>query len=101
MGKRNIDPMTGLDTRYHLVKVMLERGHIEKLSDIFRYVPKTLFFQDLGYRIDRADQLIEMPDGFIVRKLFEIAQNCEITEEEVLSLMLKEYRFRKAKKNPS
>jgi len=100
MRKPNINLQTGLDARYDLVKPMLDKGHIEKMSDIFKYVPKTLFFRDLGYRVDRGDQLIERPDGFIVRKLFEIARNCSLKEEEVLILMVNEYRYQKEKKTP-
>lgn len=74
---------------------MYERGNISKLSDIFKFIPKTTVFRDLGYRLDRGNELIEHPEDFPVRKLFEMAAYAGLTEEEILRLMLQEYLYRK------
>lgn len=80
---------------------MYERGMITKLSDIFKYIPKTRVGKDAHMNTEQISARLKNPEKFMVRQLFRIGEACELTEGEMLELMLNEYRHQKAKKNPS
>jgi hypothetical protein len=90
--------MTNRDPRYELVKPMVEAGKIEVFNDIFKYIPKTKVATDLGKKVDRFNELMTNVDHFIVKDLFLIAKFCELEEEKILDLMLKQYRETKSRK---
>lgn len=89
------------DHRYDTIRPMYERGMITKLSDIFKYIPKTRVGKDAHMNTEQISARLKNPEKFMVRQLFRIGEACELTEGEMLELMLNEYRHQKAKKNPS
>ena len=91
----HIDPATGKDARYALIPVLLEDGKIERLSDIFKFVPKTTVAADLGIRLDTWDMYMEKLLPFSLKKLFRLAELCGITERDILNLVMEEREHRK------
>jgi len=96
MGARSyIDPTTGKDTRYELIPVLLEDGKIKKLSDISKFVPKTTVARDMRVRLDTWEGYIQKMVPFTLKKLFQLAELCGITERQVLDLAMAEREHQK------
>lgn len=85
------------DDRYDLIKSMMRDGKIKSLLDIFKYIPKTVVADDLGKKVDRFNELMNRVDQFTVEELFLMASWCNLSPEEILQLMLVEYRKSKKK----
>ena len=84
--------MTNRDHRYSLVKPMVDAGKIEVFNDIFKFIPKTKVATDLGKKVDRFNELMNNVEDFILKDLFLIAKFCELDEEKMLELVMKQYR---------
>jgi hypothetical protein len=76
---------------------MVEAGKIEVFNDIFKYIPKTKVANDLGKKVDRFNELMTNVDHFIIKDLFLIAKFCDLAEEKILELMLRQYRETKSR----
>ena len=83
--------MTNRDPRYSLIKPMVDAGKIEVFTDIFKYIPKTKVATDLGKKVDRFNELMNNVEDFNLKDLFLIAKFCEMTERDILELVLKQY----------
>lgn len=83
--------MTNRDSRYSLIKPMVDAGKIEVFNDIFKFIPKTKVSTDLGKKVDRFNELMNSVEDFNLKDLFLIAKFCEMTEREMLELVLKQY----------
>ena len=90
--------MTNRDPRYELVKPMVEAGKIEVFNDIFKYIPKTKVATDLGKKVDRFNELMNNVEDFNLKDLILIAKFCDLEEEKILDLILKQYRETKIRK---
>lgn len=83
--------MTNRDSRYSLIKPMVDAGRIQIFTDIFKYIPKTKVATDLGKKVDRFNELMNNVEEFNLKDLFLIAKFCEMTEREITELVLKQY----------
>lgn len=90
--------MTNRDSRYELVKPMVEAGKIEVFTDIFKFIPKTKVATDLGKKVDRFNELMNNVEDFNLKDLFLIAKFCDLEEERMLQLVLKQYHETKSRK---
>jgi len=97
--RKIIDPKTGRDVKYQLIRVMYDDRHILVFRDIFKFIPKTTVSNDLGYRVDRFNVLLDHLDQFPLRKLFELAGFCELTEAEILKLVTDEREAKRLQGN--
>ena len=89
------------DHRYHTVKPMLDQGRINKLMDIFTYVPKTVLAQDIGKNLKRLNELLDRLENFTIKDLIIIGNLCSLTRSEMLLLLDAEFEFReKSKRHP-
>ena len=91
----HIDPATGKDARYALIPVLLEDGKIERLSDIFKFVPKTIVARDMGISLGQWDKYMEKVVPLTLKRLFRLAELCGITERQVLGLVMAEREYQK------
>lgn len=89
--------MHNRDTRYDLIKPMINAGNIESFNDIFKYIPKTVVATDLGKKVDRFTTLMNRVEKFTVEELFTIARFCSITEQKILELTYNEHVKNKKK----
>lgn len=87
-----------MDHRYDLIRPMLEKGHIIKLSDIFKFIPKTRVAKDAGMNLEQMNARLRSPDKFLVRQVFRIGELCELEEGEMLELLMAEIRAKRAGK---
>lgn len=83
--------MANRDPRYSLVKPMIDAGKIEIFNDIFKFIPKTKVSTDLGKKVDRFNELMNNVEEFNLKDLFLIAKFCEMSERDILELVLKQY----------
>jgi hypothetical protein len=95
-----VDPTTGRDKRYNLIKPMLKVGYINTFTDIFHYIPKTVVARDLSIKSDRFNALMQSPDEFTLRKLITLANFLDLSIHELIDLVLSELDAR-AKHNGS
>ena len=89
--------MQNRDTRYDLIKPMINAGNIESFNDIFKYIPKTVVANDLGKKVDRFTALMNRVEKFTVEELFTIARFCSINDQKILELMYNEHLKNKKK----
>ena len=83
------------DHRYDLIKPMIEGGKIESFNDIFKYIPKTVVAKDLGKKVDRFNALMSRVEEFMLEDLFIIAGFFEIDEDEIIRLVMIDYKKNK------
>ena len=83
------------DNRYDLIKPMVDTGKIVSFNDIFKYIPKTVVAKDLGKKVDRFNTLMSRVEEFALQDLFIIAGFCELGEEDILKLIVNEYKKNK------
>ena len=83
------------DHRYDLIKPMIESGKIESFNDIFKYIPKTVVAKDLGKKVDRFNALMSRVEQFMLEDLFIVAGFFEIDEDEMIRLVMIDYRKNK------
>jgi hypothetical protein len=70
---------------------MVDAGKIEVFTDIFKFIPKTKVATDLGKKVDRFNELMNNVEDFILKDLFLIAKFCDLEEEKMLELVMKQY----------
>jgi hypothetical protein len=83
------------DHRYDLIKPMIESGKILSFNDIFKYIPKTVVAKDLGKKVDRFNTLMSRVEEFMLSDLFIIAGFFEIDEDDIIKLIMIDYKRNK------
>ena len=83
------------DHRYDLIKPMVETGKIMFFNDIFKYIPKTVVAKDLGKKVDRFNTLMSRVEEFMLSDLFIIATFFEIDEDDIIKLIMIDYKKNK------
>jgi len=83
------------DHRYDLIKPMIESGKILSFNDIFKYIPKTVVAKDLGKKVDRFNTLMSRVEEFMLSDLFIIAGFFEIDEDDIVRLVMIDYKKNK------
>jgi hypothetical protein len=83
--------MRNRDSRYDLIKPMMDAGKIICFNDIFKFIPKTVVAKDLGKKVDRFNELMNHVQEFTLEELFLIAKFCGIEEKQMYELVETEY----------
>jgi hypothetical protein len=86
------------DSRYRIIKPLLNEGQIQSFLDIFTYIPKSVVAADLGKKVDRFTELMNKIEKFTVEELFLIAGFCNLSITEMFRLVENEYVKRQNKK---
>ncbi|MBS1603827.1 MAG: hypothetical protein JST42_14265 [Bacteroidetes bacterium] len=89
------------DERYNLIKLLHANGHIQILSDIFKYVPKTVVATDLGKKVTDFNVLLARPDNFELREIYRIGSLCGLSDREAYLLVEAQYLKLKKSNKPS
>lgn len=84
------------DNRYNVVRILLEKGEIKTIIQIFQYIPKSVVSQELRTNNNRFSLLVKDPHRFKIKELVKIADAIGI-EPEVLVLMALHGQKRKAR----
>lgn len=85
------------DSRYELIRPMFNGGKIKTLTDIFKFIPKTVVAGDLGKKVDRFTALINKVERFTLEELFRIADLCDLERSQILQLVMEDYTSQKRK----
>jgi hypothetical protein len=93
MGQGRDKHANGTNRRYEYIEPMYSKGNIRVFSDIFKFIPYTVVARDLGYRSDRFKEQLTRLDEFTLKKLFAVARICGITEQQVVALVLVEWKL--------
>ena len=79
--------MRSVDVRYKTIKPMYDEGTIQKFSDIFVFIPKTVVLTDLGKNNKRFNEMMEKVDDFQIKEILAIARLCNLTGMEMFILV--------------
>lgn len=74
------------DNRYNVVRILIEKGEIKTIAEIFDYIPKSVVRDELGTNNKRVTRLINHPLEFTLLELRKIARAIGI-KTKVLSNM--------------
>lgn len=85
------------DNRYNVVRILLEKGEIKTIVQIFQYIPKSIVSQDLRTNNNRFTQLVKDPHRFKISELVKIAGAIDIEPEVLVLMALHGGQKRKAK----
>ena len=87
--------MGNRDTRYDLIEPMMSQGKIVSFTDVFKYIKKTVVAIDLGKKVDRFNTLMSRVEEFMLSDLFIIAGFFEIDEDDIIRLIMIDYKRNK------
>lgn len=88
------------DNRYNVVRILLEKGEIKTIVQIFQYIPKSVVSKEIKTNNNRFTRLIKDPQRFKLSELTKIAGAIGI-ESEVLVLMALNGNGQKVKRKPA
>lgn len=76
------------DKRYKTVKFLIEGGHVNEFNQIFDHIPKSVVANDLGTNYNRLNKLVSHVDFFVLKDLFILSTFFDISEEQMIKLVL-------------
>ena len=79
------------DVRYNVVKQIIQSGLIEELSDIFKYIPKTIVANDLEKDTGRTYVFFEKMEQLTLRDIYRLAQLIEVDAPVIFNLIDRQY----------
>jgi hypothetical protein len=79
-----------VDPRYGSIKVLIEQGLITSIQDIFKYIPKTTVYKDLGINFNRFDRAILDPSLFRMEELITLADLFNVDSAKIIALAYKQ-----------
>ncbi|OJW58319.1 MAG: hypothetical protein BGO55_23775 [Sphingobacteriales bacterium 50-39] len=80
---------------YSTFPTLYEKGHINRLFDIFNYVRRTPFAKDIGMRVTELNGFIARVETLTLEEIVKIASKCHFSLEVVMDLWRKEYEKQK------
>ncbi|HEY4286519.1 MAG TPA: hypothetical protein VGN00_05420 [Puia sp.] len=83
--------MSKRDERYGIVLSLYKDGKITTLTDVFKYIPKTIVAKDLGKRVNDLNKRMDKPDLFEMGDIYLIGRLCGLTEIEIYGLYQDHY----------
>jgi len=80
---------------YSTFPALYEKGYIETLFDIFKYVNKTPFAGDIRMRVTQLNKYINRAELFTLKEIVKIADVCHFSLEVAMDLWRREYEKQK------
>jgi len=80
---------------YYTFPDLYEKGHIKTLFDIFNYVRRTPFSEDIGMRVTELNKFIARVETLTLEEIARIASKCHFSLEVAMDLWRKEYEKQK------
>jgi hypothetical protein len=86
------------DIKYKSLKISIDRGSVEKFSDMREIVPITLLADDMGANYITLRKRLAGPANFTVRELYNLSELLEMDPRKLFEMALTEYatRYNKA-----
>lgn len=76
------------DSRFRVVKVLIESGEIKTFQQIFTFIPKRVVYESLGLNYAKFQRLYTNPDLFTMRELVALAQLVECDPFKLFELAI-------------
>lgn len=80
---------------YSTLPAMYEKGQIQSLFDIFKYVRRTPLALDIGMRVDRLNKYMKRVETFKMEDIIRMGERCNLSLEVMMDLWRKEYEIQK------
>lgn len=76
------------DARYKAVKSLIEAGGVQKIKDLFLYIPRKTVYVDMGMNYTRFTRLINSPGKFTLQELHLMSQLFDVQHRAIIDLVL-------------
>lgn len=86
METKKIIISTSRDSRYGIIKALIQSGHVRSFREIFNYIPKTVVYRDLGVNFNRFSRAILDPSKFTLGELRTLAEFFEIDTKQMIDM---------------
>ena len=86
------------DTRYKLIGALIRDGQIHSFNQIFDYIPITIVASDLHIKAHTLNNFLEDGVRIKVKHVLAIGMLCELTEPDLIRLLVSFRRRVKAEK---
>jgi hypothetical protein len=83
------------DARYKAVKSLIEAGGVQKLKDIFLYIPRKTVYTDMGMNYARFKRLESSPEKFTIEELYQMSVLFDVRHQSIIDLVLAQMSKRK------
>ena len=85
------------DARYTAVQSLITVGKIQKFSDIFKYIPKTIVARDLGLNYRSFVGKVNAPNRFGVLDILKLAEYIDCPPGKIFDLIVADIPTKKKK----
>lgn len=85
----------GKDKRYKTVKILIDNGLLQTLSDVFDTIPRSTVAKDFGTNFPRFDRLLNNVEQFRMKEIYTLASIFDVEEGKVLQLVHNQYLTKK------
>ena len=79
------------DVRYNEVKKIIESGLIEELSDIFKFIPKSIVASDMGKNTGRTYVFFQKMEQLTLKDIYQLAELIEVAPPVIFNLIDRQY----------
>jgi len=79
------------DIRYSTVKILIETGHIKSFREIFKHIPRSVVYEDMGINYRRFSKLLANPHKFTLEELVTMSRFLEMDAQAVIGLAYIQY----------
>ena len=76
------------DARYKAVKSLIEAGGVQKLKDLFLYIPRKTVYTDMGMNYARFKRLESSPEKFTIEELYQMSILFDVQHKAIIELVL-------------
>ena len=83
------------DKRYTAVKSLIDTSGITGFLAIFDYIPRKVFYQDMGINYSRFKRLLASPDLFTLRELTTLSTLFSIDLKKMIDLVISQLESNK------
>jgi hypothetical protein len=90
---------TEKDSRYKVVRHLIEAKEIKTFKDIFTYIPKSVVSPELHTNNNRMGRMIDNPTEFTIGDIIKIAKLIEVDFAVIVGLIVKPGRSKIKKEN--
>jgi hypothetical protein len=83
------------DDRYLSVQTMIEANRIQKFSEVFKYIPKTIVARDTGHNYKAFVGRIIKPGNFTIDDIHKLSALFGTSPSKVFELVSADYPVKK------
>jgi hypothetical protein len=88
----NKDSSPEKDSRFEMVKRLIESNGITEFREIFITIPKTVFAHELSKNTGRMGDLIDDAEKLNAKEMYRIGELLDVNVHAILDLVITQYR---------